>query len=132
MLEQKQAVVDLLVDRLGRDDSDDAAHAKARLLEVVGRLFDNRMHDNGHVMRYRPRFAGVYTFWQFVYMPLRHKHLKIDQRKLDRAKRLLRLSTEQETVDRALDAVLAEDAIVSAHQKARRVGGVVDPFEKSR
>ncbi len=76
--------------------------------------------------------ARAYTFCQFVYMALRHKHLKIDQRKLDRAKRLLRLSTEQETVDRALDAVLAEDAIVSAHQKARRVGGVVDPFGQSR
>lgn len=54
-----------------------------------------------------------------MYMALRHKHLKIDQTKLDRAKRLLKLPTEQATIDRALDAVLAEQAIVDAHQKTR-------------
>ena len=35
-----------------------------------------------------------------VNMALRHKHLKIDQTKLDRAKRILRLATEQDTIDR--------------------------------
>jgi hypothetical protein len=54
-------------------------------------------------------------------MSIRHKHLKIDQRKLDRAKRILCLPTEQQTVDRALDAVLAEEAILRAHRKARSV-----------
>jgi Arc/MetJ family transcription regulator len=63
-----------------------------------------------------------------VYMSVRHKHLMIDQRKLDRAKRILGLSTERQTVDRALDAVLAEDAILRAHRKARSVGGLVDAF----
>jgi hypothetical protein len=61
-------------------------------------------------------------------MAIRHKHLKIDQRKLDRAKRILRLTTERETIDRALDAVLTEADIVRAHRKVRGVGGFVDAF----
>lgn len=65
-------------------------------------------------------------------MRIRHKHLKIDQSKLDRAKKLLRVSTEQETIDRALDAVLADQAIVSVHKKARKVGGIVDVFGSGR
>jgi hypothetical protein len=65
-------------------------------------------------------------------MAMRHKHLKIDQAKLDRAKRILRLATEQDTVDRALDAILAEEALIRAHRKARGVGGMVDVFGRSR
>ncbi len=67
-----------------------------------------------------------------MYMSLRHKHLKIDQRKLDRARKLLRVTTEQETIDRALDAVLADEAIVTTHTKVRKVGGFVDVFGSSR
>jgi hypothetical protein len=66
-----------------------------------------------------------------VYMALRHKHLKIDQVKLDRAKRLLKLPTEQATIDRALDAVLAEQMIVDVHEKTRGVGGMMDAFKES-
>ena len=65
-------------------------------------------------------------------MALKHKHLKIDQAKLDRAKRVIKLATEQETVDRALDAVLAEESIIRAHRKARAVGGMIDAFENAR
>jgi hypothetical protein len=61
-------------------------------------------------------------------MAIRHKHLKLDQAKLDRARKILRLSTEQETVERALDAVLAEDLLLRAHRKVRSVGGIVDAF----
>jgi hypothetical protein len=67
-----------------------------------------------------------------MYMPIRHKHLKINQDKLDRAKKLLRVATEQETIDRALDAILADEAIVRAHKKVRGVGGFVDGFERRR
>lgn len=67
-----------------------------------------------------------------MYMSLRHKHLKIDQQKLDRAKRILQLATEQETVDRALDAVLAEEEVLRAHRKARAVGGLVDAFKQGK
>ena len=74
----------------------------------------------------------MYTEWHSVYMSVRHKHLKIDQRKLDRARKLLGVTTEQETIDRALDAVLADEAIAATHSKVRKVGGVVDVFGSSR
>lgn len=67
-----------------------------------------------------------------MYMALRHKHLKIDQAKLDRAKRILRLTTEQDTIDHALDAILAEETILRAHRKARRVGGMTDAFGRTK
>jgi hypothetical protein len=65
-------------------------------------------------------------------MALRHKHLKIDQAKLDRAKRLLELPTEQATIDRALDAVLAEQVIVEAHEQTRGVGRMIDAFAERK
>jgi hypothetical protein len=80
-------------------------------------------------MRSLARFCRVYTICYSVYMGLRHKHLKIDQRKLDRAKQLLKLPTEQATIDRALDAILADDLIAKAHKKVRGIGGIEDPFE---
>jgi hypothetical protein len=50
----------------------------------------------------------------------RHKHMRIDQVKLDKAKRLLAARTETETVDRALANVVAEGEIDAM---LRRVGG---------
>ena len=47
-----------------------------------------------------------------VNIATRHKHLKLDQRKIDQARRMLGTRTEQETIDRALDAILAEARIV--------------------
>jgi hypothetical protein len=49
----------------------------------------------------------MFTLGSFVNMT-RHKHLKLDQSKIDRAKKLLGAKTEQETIERALDLVLAE------------------------
>jgi hypothetical protein len=63
-------------------------------------------------------------------MDVRHKHLKLDQSKIDRAKRLFGVKTEQETIDRALDLAISEEAILRAHRKVRNVGGVVDLFGK--
>lgn len=83
-------------------------------------------------MRRNPRLARVYINSHSVYMAMRHKHLKIDQAKLDRAKRILRLATEQDTIDHALDAILAEEALVRAHRKARGVGGMVDAFGSTK
>ncbi len=37
-----------------------------------------------------------------------HKHFRLDQGKLRRAKRLLEAKTETETIERALDEVIAE------------------------
>lgn len=67
-----------------------------------------------------------------MYMTTRHKHLKIDQDKLDRAKKLLRVATEQETIERALDAVLADEAIVRTHRRVKGVRGLVDVFGSRR
>jgi hypothetical protein len=39
---------------------------------------------------------------------LRHKHVQLDQRKLDRARRVLGARTETETLDRALNLVVGD------------------------
>ncbi len=52
-------------------------------------------------------------------MSIRHKHLKLDQSKIDKARRLLGVKTEQETVERALDMVIAEEPILRAHRKIK-------------
>ncbi len=51
---------------------------------------------------------------------VRHKHVQLDQRKLDRARRVLGARTETETLDRALDLVVADAAIDRALRAARR------------
>jgi hypothetical protein len=63
-----------------------------------------------------------------VNMAIRHKHLKIDQSKIDKARRLFGVKTEQETVERALDLVIAEAPILRAHKKIKGSGGVSDVF----
>jgi hypothetical protein len=48
-------------------------------------------------------------------MLLRHKHVRIDQAKLDKAKKILEVVTETEALDRALTLVVSEgdvDAVV--------------------
>ena len=42
---------------------------------------------------------------------LRHKHVRIDQTKLRKAKKVLQAKTDTETLDRALSFVVAEDEI---------------------
>ena len=61
-------------------------------------------------------------------MAVRHKHLKIDQTKIDRARRVLGAKTEQETVERALDLAIAEEPILQAHRKVRGTGTIADVF----
>lgn len=56
----------------------------------------------------------------------RHKHLKLDQSKIDRAKKLLGAKTEQETIERALDLVLGEEPILKVHRRVKAVGGYED------
>ena len=50
---------------------------------------------------------------------VRHKHVQLDQQKLDRAKRVLGARTERETLDRALDLVVNEADIDRALRGAR-------------
>lgn len=43
---------------------------------------------------------------------LRHKHLKLDQRKIDFAERYFGVESEQEAIDRALSLLMEEERIV--------------------
>ena len=45
---------------------------------------------------------------------LKHKHLRLDQRKIDFAKRYFRVASEQEAIDRALSLLMEEQHIVKA------------------
>jgi hypothetical protein len=72
----------------------------------------------------------VFLICYIVNMAIRHKHLKLDQRKIDKARRLLGVRTEREALDRALDMVLAEDRIVRVLKRGRAIGGFEDPFAR--
>ena len=58
----------------------------------------------------------------------RHKHVRIDQRKLDEARRVLEAETETETLDRALAVVVAEARIDSALRRVRGRGKLKKVF----
>jgi hypothetical protein len=70
----------------------------------------------------------MFTIHNIVNMSIRHKHLKLDQSKIDKARRLFGVKTEQETVERALDMVIAEEPILRAHRKTKNTGGLSDIF----
>jgi hypothetical protein len=53
--------------------------------------------------------------------PLKHKHLKLDQRKIDFAKRYFGVKTEQEAVDRALSLLMEEEQLVEALKPLRGI-----------
>jgi len=69
----------------------------------------------------------MFTVASFVNM-IRHKHLKLDQSKIDRAKKLLGAKTEQETIEQALDLVLGEQPILKVHRRLKGVGGFQEAF----
>ena len=50
---------------------------------------------------------------------MRHKHVRIDQVKLDKAKKVLDAATDTETLDRALSLVVAEAESDAALRRAR-------------
>lgn len=53
---------------------------------------------------------------------VRHKHVQLDQGKLDRARRVLGARTETETLERALDLVVMEAEIDRALRAVRGKG----------
>ena len=53
---------------------------------------------------------------------IRHKHIRIDQAKLDKAKRVLAAVTETEALDRALMLVVSEADVDAALRQARGKG----------
>ncbi len=59
---------------------------------------------------------------------LRHKHVQLDQEKLDRARRILEAKTETEALDRALNVVVSEADIDTALRKARGKGRIRKVF----
>lgn len=59
---------------------------------------------------------------------LRHKHLQLDQEKLDRARRILGAKTETEALDRALSIVVSEAEINKALAKVRGKGRIRKVF----
>ena len=58
----------------------------------------------------------------------RHKHIELDQGKLNRARRILGAKTETETLERALDIVVSEAEIDTALKKARGKGRIRKVF----
>ena len=55
-----------------------------------------------------------------------HKHFRLDARKIRNAQKVLRAGTETETIERALDLVIAEDErnrlAAAAHERFVRSG----------
>lgn len=45
---------------------------------------------------------------------MKHKHLRLDQRKIDFAKRYFGVASEQEAIDRTLSLIMEEQHIVTA------------------
>ncbi len=56
---------------------------------------------------------------------VRHKHYRLDFRKIQRAQKLLGTSTETETIERALEQVIAE------RERDRRVQAALERFASS-
>jgi hypothetical protein len=54
-----------------------------------------------------------------------HKHFRLDARKIQKARKVLRAQTETETIERALDLVISE------HQRNRLAAAAMERFVMS-
>ncbi len=52
---------------------------------------------------------------------IRHKHLKLDQRKIDFAKRYFGVTSEQEAIDRALSLLMEEQRLLKRLRPLRGI-----------
>jgi hypothetical protein len=59
---------------------------------------------------------------------LKHKHVRLDQAKLDRARRILAVNTDTEALDRALNLVVAEAEIDAVLRGVRGKGRIERVF----
>ena len=59
---------------------------------------------------------------------LRHKHVRIDQAKLRKAKKILGANTDTQALDRALTLVVTEADIDSVLQRSRAKGSLKKVF----
>lgn len=55
---------------------------------------------------------------------VRHKHVRLNQRKLDRVKSVLKTATETEALDKAMDFVLAEEEILKMLRRIKGKGRI--------
>ena len=60
-------------------------------------------------------------------MALKHKHLKLDQKKIDFAKRYFGVGSEQEAIDKALSLLMEEQRIV---KQLRPLKGILKGDER--
>ena len=58
----------------------------------------------------------------------RRKNIVIDQRKMNRAKTSLKVATETDAIDAALDLVVFEGEVLGGIDRLVRVGGLADPL----
>jgi hypothetical protein len=59
------------------------------------------------------------------------KNLRLDQTKIDRARKILGTKTETETIEQALDLVAFRDEVVSGLEKLSGSGILRDPDENA-
>jgi hypothetical protein len=59
---------------------------------------------------------------------VRHKHIRIDQEKLDKARKVLAAATETEALDRALAFVVSEAEINATLRRSKRKGTLKKVF----
>ena len=59
---------------------------------------------------------------------LRHKHVRLDQLKLRKARKILEAATDTETLDRALELVVSEAGIDAVLRRVRAKGGLRKVF----
>jgi hypothetical protein len=62
-------------------------------------------------------------------MPVRHKHLRLNQEKLERVKSVLGSATETEALEGAMDLVLAEAEILKTLRRVRAKGRIRRLFD---
>jgi len=62
-------------------------------------------------------------------MPVRHKHLRLNQQKLERVKSVLGSATETEALEGAMDLVLAEAEILKTLRRVRTKGRIRRLFD---
>jgi len=61
---------------------------------------------------------------------VRHKHVRLNQEKLDRVKSILGSATETEALEGAMDLVLAEAAILRTLRRIRGKGRISRLFDR--